>query len=404
MPETWLASKGIAAGISAGNLAKAMFRVASLRQEECPRANMEADYIIVGSGLTGATIARLLADNGDHVIVVERRSHVGGNVHDYVHQSGIRVHTYGPHYFRTSSDRVWSYMRRFGTFYEFAAVVMSSVQGRLEDWPVHVNTITRVAGKSWVPGYSGVIRNFEQASLAVMPTSIYQEFVKGYTSKQWGVEPERLESSLAARFDVRTGADKRLKLSRYQGLPHDGYSRLMEKMLAGIELYKGVDYLQHRSGFKARRKVVYTGPIDEFFSFDRGALKYRGQLREHVFLPGVRSHQPVPQVNYPGREVPFIRQLEWKHMMRPEETESVDGTLVTTETPYTPDEPSGFEYPFPDDMNRRLYRQYRERANRLADTVICGRLGEYKYLDMDQAVARALMIADRLIRKEPVRL
>jgi UDP-galactopyranose mutase len=358
---------------------------------------MIADYVVVGSGLTGATIARTLADQGHDVIVIERRRQVGGNVHDYAHPSGIRIHTYGPHYFRTSSDSIWGYVQRFAEFYPFAAVLMSEIDDRLEHWPIQEEYIMRSVGNGWQPSHHGPATNFEEASLTMMPAVVYQKFVKGYTTKQWGIDPHSLAADLAGRFDVRRDGDVRLKTSRYQGIPSGGYSAFMERMLDGIRVAAGVDYLRHRGEFEARRTVFFTGPIDEYFGFDFGRLIYRAQRREHRFLPGVRWHQPVPQVNHPDLVVPTIRTLEWKHMMEPDLREAPTGTVITTETPYTPQDPGEYEYPFPDAANQSLYTRYRERADSIRGLVMCGRLGEYRYYDMDQAIGRALTLARRAL-------
>ena len=359
---------------------------------------MLADYVIVGSGLTGATIARTLADHGLDVVVVERRPHLGGNVHDQFHESGIRIHTYGPHYFRTSSDRIWTHVRRFADFYRFEAVLMSLVDDRLENWPVQSSYIERTVGPSWTPGHCGRAMNFEEASLKMMPPVVYRKFVQGYTAKQWGVDPRALQPELAGRFDVRSDGDVRLKSSRYQGIPVGGYAAFMARMLEGIRVFPNLDYLNHRDEFPARTLSIFTGPVDEYFGFDLGKLTYRGQRRSHEFIADLAWRQPVPQINYPDTAIPQIRTIEWKHMLEPEAAASVTGTVITHETPYTPSNPGDYEYPFPDLANRTLYLKYRERADSHDRLLVCGRLGEFRYFDMDQAIGRALTIADRILR------
>ena len=358
---------------------------------------MIADYLVIGAGLTGATLARTLADHGRDVVVIERRAHVGGNVHDHPHESGVRIHTYGPHYFRTSADAIWDFVRRFADFYPFEAVLMSEVDGRLEHWPVQDEYLRRTVGKDWLPGFIGPAGNFEEASLAIMPALVYAKFVRGYTEKQWGVEPRTLAPGLARRLDIRRDGDVRLKASRYQGMPRGGYARFMARMLDGLRVITAVDYLRNRAAFEARARIFFTGPIDEYFDFDFGRLAYRGQRREHRFLPQIRWYQPVPQVNHPRPDVPFIRTLEWKHMMEPELKEGPDGTVITIETPHSPCKPGDYEYPFPDAANQRLYAKYRERADLIEGLTVCGRLWEYRYYDMDQAIARALKLARRVL-------
>lgn len=364
---------------------------------------MIADFVVVGSGVTGATIARMLADHGHDVVVVERRDHLGGNVHDHLHPSGIRIHTYGPHYLRTSADNIWQYVRRFADFYPFEAVLMSEVDDRLEHWPIHDEYITRAIGTNWQPGYRGAVRNFEEASLAMMPTAVYEKFVKGYTQKQWGIDPRKLAAGLASRFDVRRDGDVRLKSSRYQGIPRGGYSAFMRRMLDGIRVLPEVDFLRQRAELQARRRIFFTGPIDEYFGFDLGRLDYRGQRRAHTYLPNVRWHQPVPQVNHPASATAAIRTLEWKHMMEPELRDTIPGTVITTEIPFSPHDPGDYEYPFPDAANQALYARYRERAEAIPGLTICGRLGEYRYYDMDQAIGRAMTLARRALASEQAR-
>lgn len=359
---------------------------------------MQVEYVVVGSGLTGAVLARRLADSGREVVVVERRHHLGGNVVDHTHPSGIRVHTYGPHYFRTDSDVVWSFVNRFSEFYTYEASLKSLVDGQCESWPITSSYIRRTVGEGWKPAFIGSPANFEEASLAIMPRMIYDKFVKGYTEKQWGVPAAMLSAQLAKRFEVRQDGDPRLVRSRYQGLPVLGYTNLMTNMLADIPTVLNCNYLEHRETFTFGRKLIYTGPIDEYFGFDQGRLSYRGQKRSHSYLPDVEFHQGCCQVNNPDPDAgPHIRTLEWKHLMPPEFAKRIQGTVLTREVTVSPDDPNDYEYPFPDRTNDLLYQQYRERAKALRNVVFCGRLGEYRYYDMDQAIERALHIADELL-------
>jgi UDP-galactopyranose mutase len=365
---------------------------------------MRADFLVIGSGLTGATIARLLADAGRSVLVLERRKHPGGNVHDHVHPSGVRIHTYGPHYFRTNDEGLWGFVNRFSPFYAFEAVAKSLVRGRHESWPVAVGYIRRTVGQAWEPGFRGDARNFEEASLRMMPRAVYEDFVKGYTQKQWGCNATELSASLARRFDVREDDEPRFTRHRYQGIPSRGYAKFMENLLRDIPLVMECDWLRCRDQFHAHRTTVYTGAIDELFGFDQGRLAWRGQRREHEYLPDTGFALPCGQVNNPDPAGgAHIRTLEWKHMMETGETAGIRGTVLTREHPYTPSDPDGFEYPFPDEPNALLYRTYRERADAIPHLLVCGRLGEYRYYDMDQAIARATMLAKQLLAATPGR-
>jgi UDP-galactopyranose mutase len=359
------------------------------------------DYLIVGAGLTGATIARRLGDAGREVMVVDRRSHVGGNVHDLRHPSGIRFNAYGPHYFRTNSDRLWEYVNRFGRFLRFEARVQSFVDGELVDWPIRDSYLRRIAGPGWRPAFSAAPANFEQAALSIMPASAYEKLVRPYTEKQWGVPAASLSAALARRLEVRHDEDPRFMRHRHQGVPVDGYAAWAARMLEGIPVTLDFDYLRHRDAYSARRLLVFTGPIDEFFGFDLGRLCYRGQRRQMTYREDVDLSQPCGQVNNPLPENgPSMRTIEWKHLMPPDRAARIRGTLVTTETPYTPTVPDHYEYPFPDAANRLLFERYSARARAVPGLLVCGRLGEYRYYDMDQAIARALTLARAALRHE----
>lgn len=361
-------------------------------------------YLIVGSGLTGAVIARTLSDAGKSVLVVDRRSHPGGNVHDHFHPSGIRIHTYGPHYFRTNDEEIWGFVNRFARFYKYEAALKSWVDGRHENWPIAASYIRRVIGEKWAPEFEGEPRNFEEASLAMMPRLVYEKFVRGYNEKQWGVPATALSASLAKRFDVREDDEPRLMRHKHQGIPEKGYAELMSRMLDGIPVILNCDYLKERGAFKSSKLVVFTGPIDEYFGYDLGKLKYRGQQRTHEYLPEVDFAQPCGQVNNPDPATgPHIRTLEWKHMMPSAFAERIRGTVLTRETTVTPTDPSDFEYPFPDEANARLYQAYRQRADSIPNLLICGRLGEYRYYDMDQAMGRAMLLAKRILTGKNVK-
>jgi UDP-galactopyranose mutase len=357
------------------------------------------EYLVVGSGLTGAVIARTLVDAGRSVLVLERRRHVGGNVHDHLHESGIRVHTYGPHYFRTHSLAIWRFVNRFARFQRYEACLLSHIGGSYENWPIAASYIRRTVGDDWRPEFVGTPRNFEEAALSLMPRAIYETFVKEYNEKQWGVPATQLSAELCKRFDVRQDDDPRLMPNHpYQGIPIDGYAAMMEAMLEGIRVECNTDYLSDPSVVRPSVMTVFTGPIDAYFGYSLGRLHYRGQRRQTRYFADVDEYQPAGQINEPlhvaGRH---IRTLEWKQIMPPRQTKGLRGTVITTETPFSPTDPDHYEYPFPDQANRLLYQRYRAMADRLADVLICGRLGEYKYFDMDHAIARAQTLAGRLL-------
>jgi UDP-galactopyranose mutase len=357
---------------------------------------MTPDYLIVGSGLTGATIARMLADAGRDVLVVDRRSHLGGNVHDHSHLSGIRIHTYGPHYFRTSSDRIWQWANRFGEFFTYEARVLSDIGTGLAQWPPSKTDHGII---DWSPAFKGAASNLEESALSMMPRKIYELFVKGYNEKQWGKPCTELSPDLCKRFDVRNDNNNRLTPNaKYQGIPVNGYAAWMARMLDGIPAMLNYDYLQRRDEIKPRKLLIFTGAIDEFFGFSLGKLQYRGQKRRHQYLPDVGYAQPCGQVNNPlHSRGKHIRTLEWKHMMQPSYAGKISGSLITTETPFSPNDPSEYEYPFPDKANASLALRYKRLAESSDQCLITGRLGEYKYLDMDQAIMVAMKTSRRIL-------
>ncbi|HVT89391.1 MAG TPA: FAD-dependent oxidoreductase [Tepidisphaeraceae bacterium] len=362
---------------------------------------MTCDYLVVGSGLSGATIARHLSDAGCRVQVLERRANLGGNVADVRHESGIYIGQHGPHYFRTSSDQVWQFINRFSEFHPYSAVVKSKVDGKLENWPIAASYIRRTIGRTWQPQYTGIPNNFEEAALSLMPRAIYEKFVKGYTEKQWGMPAQQLAAHLCRRFDVRADDNPHLTpRAKYQAIPTGGYTAMMQRMLNGIPVELSVDYLADRRAIRPRFLTIYSGPIDQYFNYSLGRLQYRGQKRETSYAPNTEWAQPCGQVNYPAvSEGSKLRTIEWKHMMRADLSAKTRGTVLTTETPYTPTNADEYEYPIPDDANEELYLEYQRLASQEAGTLFCGRLGEYRYYDMDQAIGRAMMLAQRILTK-----
>jgi UDP-galactopyranose mutase len=348
---------------------------------------------------------RALTDAGRDVVVLERRAHLGGNVHDHKHASGVRIHTYGPHYFRTGSDQIWEFVNRFGSFYKYEAIVKCYVDGKIENWPIAASYIRRAVGENWKPSFTGVPRDFEEASLAMMPELVYRKFIKDYSEKQWGVHAAELAADLAKRFDVREDDEPRLMRHKYQGIPCEGYAAFTRNVLAGIPIVLNFDFLKHKNLIKARELLVFTGPIDEYFGYDLGKLHYRGQRREHSYLTDKNFALPCGQVNNPDpARGSHIRTLEWKHMMPPEEMPKIKGTVLTREYTYSPEDSNHQEYPFPDRPNRELYKKYRARADAIPGLLVCGRLGEYRYYDMDQAIGRGMMLARTLLAEEAARI
>lgn len=358
---------------------------------------MKFDYIVVGAGITGSVIARSLSDSGCKVQLLERRAVISGNLHSYTHPSGIDIHTYGPHLFRTDSEEIWNYVNRFSKFYKYEHTVTSYVDEKYEHWPICEDYIRRNIGENWEPAFKGIPENFEDMSLSMMPRIVYEKFVKDYTEKQWGVPARNLSVGLAGRFSVHKDNDVRLKSCKYQALPANGYTKFVENIIEDIPVRVNFDYLKNRDIVKPNKMLVFTGPIDEFFGFRFGHLFYRGQKRDIAYMPDIDYRWPSPVVNFPSKKYPYVRITEWKRMMEKEAAKKVTGTVTTTETPYTPSNSDGYEYPMPDSVNQNLYLRYKAIADAIPGLLICGRLGEYKYYDIDQAIERALMIADKII-------
>ncbi|MBV9961359.1 MAG: NAD(P)-binding protein [Parafilimonas sp.] len=360
---------------------------------------IKADFVIVGSGLTGSTIARILTDHDQDVVILDRRDHFAGNIYDYRHESGAMIHKYGPHYFRCGSEKIWNFLNRFTEFYDWSAKILSKVNDEHLNWPVNQDYIEKIAGKNWEV-FKGEASNFEEACLAKMPWQLYELFIKGYTEKQWGVKATELDKELAVRITInKSNVNSLTPNHKWNALPRNGYTEMVKNMIDGIPLELEFDYLQHKEKVIAKKMVIFTGPIDEFFGYKYGKLKYRGQNRRIEHLENIDQYQPVIQVNYPSPEDPRIRTIEWKHLMHSSEKGKVKGTLLTHETPFTPETAANFEYPFPDKINKNLYEQYKADGEKLNNVLICGRLGEYRYYDMDQAIGRAMKLASEIIER-----
>lgn len=362
---------------------------------------IKADFVIVGAGLTGATIARILTDHNQDVIILDRKDHVAGNVFDYRHESGAMIHKYGPHYFRCGSEKIWNFLNRFTDFYNWSAELKSKVEGEFLQWPVNMAYIEKVAGpqEQWEL-FKGEPSNFEEACLSRMPRALYELFIKGYTEKQWGVATTTLDKELATRITInKANVNTLTPHHKWNALPAKGYTEMVKGIIEGIKIELNFDYLKNRNNVVANKMLIFTGPVDEYFDFKYGKLKYRGQNRRIEHLPDVEQHQPCIQVNYPNIEDPRIRTIEWKHLMHPDEKELVKGTTLTHETPFTPENANQYEYPFPDKENKNLYEQYKADAEALDHVLICGRLGEYRYYDMDQAIGRAMHLTSGILEK-----
>ena len=356
---------------------------------------MDYDYLVVGAGLTGASIARLLTDAGKKVLVIDRRKQLGGNIYDELHPCGMRQHLYGPHYFRTGSDKVWEFVNRFSEWYDFRATVRVQYKNLSRPWPITKEWLDREFGKSWPRGLkkiNGLPRNLEERCLQLYPREVYDEIIKPYNVKQWGLEPKELLPGLCSRFAKRNERDGlTLSLKKYQGLPVYGYNRFIQNMLKDIPYVLENAHYKHLNGNPDH--TIYSGPIDDYFGYRFGKLQYRAQNRvtwmTYFGLDSVQLNTP--------RKDGGIRTVDWRYIQ-----ESFDKTvdaLLTEEFPYTPEDPDRYEYPVPTAGNQIRYHLYRELAGEQKSITFCGRLGTYQYLDMDVAIEQAMEIVDKLIRK-----
>lgn len=355
------------------------------------------DYLVVGAGLSGAVFANAAKQAGKSVLVIDRREHIAGNV--YTEEvDGINVHKYGAHIFHTSRKDVWNYVNRFAEFNNYINSPIANYHGKIYNMPFNMNTFCKIWPDVVTPADARAKiaeqvaqenisnpENLEEQALSLVGRDIFETLVKGYTEKQWGRDCKDLPASIIKRLPCRFTFDNNYFNDRYQGIPVGGYTKMVERMLDGIEVHCGVEYadlIANRPDVASR--IIYCGPIDAYFSYELGHLEYRS-LRFETEALDESDHQGVAVVNYTAREVPYTRIIEHKHF----EFGTQPTTIITREYPadWKPgDEPY---YPINDARNEDLYKKYSELAEQEGDVVFAGRLGGYKYYDMDKAIAAA---------------
>jgi UDP-galactopyranose mutase len=361
------------------------------------------DYLVVGAGFAGSVTAERLAAAGRRVLVVEKRSHIGGNAYDCYDDAGILVHRYGPHIFHTNSRDVFEYLSRFTEWRRYEHRVLASVDGMLVPIPINLDTVNRLYNlnlssieleRFFAERAEPVdqVRTSEDVIVSKVGRELYEKFFRGYTRKQWGLDPSELDASVTARIPTRTNRDDRYFTDTYQAMPLHGYTRMFERMLAhpNIMLMLQADWRDVREAIP-HREVVYTGPVDEFFDYRLGKLPYRS-LEFRFETLELERFQPVGTVNYPN-EHEYTRVTEFKHLTGQEHRK----TSIVFEYPRAEGEPY---YPIPRSENNDLYRRYKELADATPGVHFVGRLATYKYYNMDQVVAQALTLAARLVRGE----
>lgn len=357
------------------------------------------DFLIVGAGFAGSVLAERLANAGQRILLVDRRVHIGGNAFDYVDDAGILVHKYGPHIFHTNSEHVFQYLSRFTDWVPYEHRVLAQVDGALVPVPINRTTVNLVLGvdlqEAEVEHYlqsiaesRSQIRTSEDIVVSKVGRKLYEKIFKGYTRKQWGLDPSELDATVAGRLPVRSNDDDRYFTDRFQAMPAAGYTAMFECMLRHplIDIELSVDFRELRSRGLSR-ETIFTGPIDEFFDYQLGRLPYRS-LEFRLETLATTSHQPVATVNYPN-DHEFTRVTEFKKLM------GQDNPLSTLAYEY-PRNIGDPYYPIPRPENAALYQRYEALARTTPRTHFVGRLGTYRYYNMDQVVAQALNEFDNL--------
>ena len=365
------------------------------------------DYLVVGSGLYGAVFANEAKKHGKSVLVVEKRNTIGGNV--YTEQiNGINVHKYGAHIFHTNDENVWNYVNRYASFNRFTNSPVANYKGELYSLPFNMYTFNKMWGITTPEEAKSIIeeqrkeishtpKNLEEQAISLVGRDIFEKLIKGYTEKQWGRDCKELPPFIIKRLPVRFIFDNNYFNAQYQGIPIGGYTNMVTSMLNGVEVRLNSDFLSNREELKRiAKKIVYTGPIDAYFDFRYGALEYRSVHFETEVL-NVSNYQGNAAVNYTDKETPWTRIIEhkWFEFGKDINGNDIPGTVISRE--YSTEWKLGDEpyYPVNDEKNSKLFNKYKVLANNETNVIFGGRLGEYKYYDMDQVIATALNCTEK---------
>ncbi len=368
---------------------------------------MMYDYLIVGAGLYGAVFAHEMKARGKKVLVIDRRAHIAGNVYTEKIE-GIHVHRYGAHIFHTNNKKVWNYITQFAEFNRFTNSPVANYKGKLYSLPFNMYTFNQMWGVVTPEEASAEIerqrreitgepKNLEEQAISLVGRDIYEKLIKGYTEKQWGRDCRELPAFIIRRLPVRLTFDNNYFNALYQGIPVGGYTKMVANLLEGIEVRLNTDYLEHKDELDAlAQKVVYTGAIDAYFGYQLGHLEYRS-VRFETELLDQPNFQGNAAVNYTDRETPWTRIIEhkWFEFGRDDEGRELPKTIISRE--YSSEWKPGDEpyYPVNDEKNGELYARYKERAQGEKKVIFGGRLGEYKYYDMDAVIGAALERAEK---------
>ncbi len=358
---------------------------------------MKYDYLVVGAGLFGAVFAHEAACRGKRCLVIDRRPHIGGNV--YTEEiEGIRVHRYGAHIFHTSDQAVWDYVNRFAEFNNYINSPVAVYKDELYNLPFNMNTFSKMWNIRTPREAKDIIEkqiedlaikepsNLEEQALSLVGRDVYEKLIKGYTEKQWGRDCRELPAFIIRRLPLRFTYDNNYFNDRYQGIPIGGYTAIVRKLLEGIEVRTGVDFLNDRAKYESlAEKIIYTGMIDEYYGYRLGALEYRS-VRFETEVLDCDNYQGNAVVNYTDKAVPYTRIIEHKHFEFGRQEKTVISKEFSSEWTVG-DEPY---YPVNDQKNSELYAKYQELAARESNVIFGGRLGAYKYYDMDKVIRAAL--------------
>jgi UDP-galactopyranose mutase len=364
------------------------------------------DWLIVGAGFAGSVLAeRLASQRGERVLVIDRRPHVGGNAYDRYDEAGLLIHQYGPHIFHTNSKQIFDHLSQFTEWRRYEHKVLAEVDGKLVPIPINLDTVNTLYGldltedelEGWFAARAekvDEIKTSEDVVVSKVGRELYEKFFRGYTRKQWGLDPSELDKSVTARVPTRTNRDDRYFGDEYQFMPRHGYTRMFERMLdhPNINIMVQTDYKDVKD-LVPHRRVIFTGPIDEFFGFRFGKLPYRSLRFEHLTLDK-EWHQPVAVVNYPQTN-DYTRVTEYKHLTG----QRHDKTALTYEFPSAVGDPY---YPIPKAENQELYKKYERLALVTPNVWFVGRLATYRYYNMDQIVGQALATFRRINEALPV--
>ena len=363
---------------------------------------MKYDYLVVGAGLYGAVFAYEAKKKGKTCLVIDKRDHIAGNIY-CENVSGINVHKYGAHIFHTSDKKIWEYVNQFAEFNNYINSPVARYKNELYNLPFNMNTFSKMWNIATPQEAKDIIasqiadlnitepKNLEEQALSLVGKDVYEKLIKGYTEKQWGRDCKDLPSFIIKRLPLRFIYDNNYFNDRYQGIPIGGYTKIVEKMLDGIEVRLNTNYLDNREEFDAMAdKIVYTGMIDQFYDYKLGVLEYRSVRFETEEMP-MENYQGNAVVNYTEREVPYTRIIEHKHF----EFGKQPTTIISRE--YSSEWKKGDEpyYPVNNDKNNALYQQYKELADKEHKVIFGGRLGGYKYYDMDKVIAAALEMCEK---------